>query len=281
MQLGGSMSDILVSKIARLALIVFLTLMMLAPLYWMALTAVTPTSDLLQYPPSLIPGTLDFSAFRRILVDHPMPFWIANSVFLTVTSVSITLIVSIPAAYSLSRFKSKTAAGTGFLLLLTKMIPSTLFLIPLYVIFRSVGMVDSLTSLVISYTVFEIPFATWMLKGYFDGLPPQLEEAAQIDGCTEMGAFMRVTLPSAAPGVAATVVASAVLSWSDYDFARGLITSEGKWPITVGIQSFFGEHVVHWNDIMASAFIAMAPILVLFVFIGRYMVSGLTAGAIK
>ncbi len=265
----------------RLAAIVVVLVVMLFPVYWMFITAITPTGQLLRYPAPFLPRNVDWSAFDRVLFHQPLLGWLGNSGFLTVASCGIALIVSIPAAYGLSRFKSRTSSTTGFLLLLTKMIPSSLFLIPLYVIFRGMGLVDTLASLVIAYTVFEVPFATWMLMGYFDSLPRELEEAAQIDGCSQIGAFMRVTLPLAAPGIAATVLASAVLAWSDYDFARGLITSSPKWPVTVGIQSFFGEHVVHWNDVMASSLLSVLPVVALFMFIGRYMISGLTSGAVK
>ena len=265
----------------RLVAIAVVLVVMLFPVYWMFITAITPTKELLQYPVPLFPASVDWSAFNRVLFEQSLLEWLKNSAFLTIASTIITLLVSVPAAYGLSRFKSKASSATGFLLLLTKMIPSTLFLIPLYVIFQGVGLVDTLASLVIAYTVFGVPFATWMLMGYFDSIPPQLEEAAQVDGCGQFGAFMRVTLPLAAPGVAATVLASAVLAWSDYDFARGLITSSSKWPVTVGIQSFFGEHVVHWNDVMASSLLSVLPVAVLFMFVGKYMIAGLTSGAVK
>jgi multiple sugar transport system permease protein len=191
------------------------------------------------------------------------------------------LVISVFAGYSLSRFNSRFADALALLLLATKMIPATLLMVPLYVMFRDWGMSDSRTGLIIAYTTFEIPFATWMLKGYFDSLPRELEQAAEVDGCSPFTAFFRVTLPLAGPGIAAAAIASAVLAWGDYDFARGLLSSQSKWPVTVGINSLFGEHVVHWNDIMASSLVSILPVLALFVLVERFIVSGMTSGAVK
>lgn len=253
----------------------------LFPLYWMLVTALTPREALLHYPPLLFPQQPDFSAFERVLADRPLGLWMANSVFLTVVSMAAALVVSVFAAYSLSRFRSPLATALAFLLLATRMIPGTLLMVPLYVIFREWGLLDTRVALIISYTTFEIPFATWMLKGFFDGLPIDLEQAAEVDGCTPLGAFFRVSLPLAAPGIAASAIASAVLAWSDYEFARGLLSSPTNWPLTIGIHSLFGEHIVYWNDIMASSLLSVLPVIVLFLLVERYMVSGLTAGAVK
>ena len=253
----------------------------LFPLYWMFVTAVTPEARLMQYPPLFVPLEPDFSAFNRVFTTGPLAQWLFNSTVLTVSSTVSALAISVFAGYSLSRFKSPLATGIAFLLLATKMIPATLLMIPLYMMFKDWGLSDSRLALIISYTTFAIPFATWMLKGYFDSLPLELEQAAEVDGCSPFGAFFRVTLPLAAPGIAAAAIASAVLAWGDYDFARGLISSQSKWPVTVGINSLFGEHVIHWNDIMTSALVSILPVVGLFILVERYIVGGMTAGAVK
>jgi multiple sugar transport system permease protein len=235
----------------------------------------------MQYPPVFVPVEPDFSAFRRVFTIGPLTTWLLNSTLLTLTSVAAALVISVFAGYSLSRFKSPVATWLAFMLLATKMIPATLLMVPLYIMFKDWGLSDTRASLIIAYTTFEIPFATWMLKGYFDSLPQELEQAAEVDGCSPFSAFVRVTLPLAAPGIAAAAIASAVLAWGDYDFARGLLSSQSNWPVTVGINSFFGEHVIHWNDIMTSSLVSILPVLALFILVERYMVSGMTAGAVK
>lgn len=253
----------------------------LFPMYWMLSTAITPSNELLRYPPELLPTDQDWSAFVRVLKDSPFLTWLTNSTILTSTSVLLALFVSTFAAYSLSRFKSPFASIVAYVLLATRMIPGTVLLVPLYIIYREWGILDTRIALIISYTTFEIPFATWMLKGYFDSIPRELEQSAEVDGCTPLGAFLRVSLPLAAPGIAASAIASAVLAWSDYEFARGILTSQSNWPLTIGIHSFIGEHVVHWNDIMAGSLMATLPVVLLFLVMERYIVAGLTAGAVK
>ncbi len=269
------------TPLLRSSAILLVVAISLFPLYWMLVTALTPKEQLLQYPPVFFQTQPDLSVFQRVLVDQPLGLWLVNSVLMTGVSVSVALLVSTLAAYSLSRYSSGVSSAIAYLLLATRMIPGTLLMVPLYMIFRDWGLLDTRTALIISYTTFEIPFATWMLKGYFDSLPIDLEQAAEVDGCSPLGAFVRVTLPLAGPGIVASAIASAVLAWGDYEFARGLVSSQTNWPVTVGIQSFFGEHVVYWNEIMASSLISTLPVIALFMFTERYIVSGLTAGAVK
>lgn len=261
--------------------IVAVLVISLFPLYWMLSTAITQQNDLLRYPPNLLPTDPDWSSFGRIVFSSPFLTWLGNSLVLTLVSVALALFVSTFAAYSLSRFNSPFATVIAYVLLATRMIPGTVLLVPLYIIYREWGLLDTRAALIISYTTFEIPFATWMLKGYFDSIPRELEQSAEVDGCTPLSAFLRVSLPLAAPGIAASAIASAILAWSDYEFARGLLTSQSNWPLTIGIHSFIGEHVVHWNDIMASSLLATLPVIVMFLLMERYIVSGLTAGAVK
>lgn len=265
----------------RLAAIIMVLAISLFPLYWMLTTAITPSTELLRYPPQFLPADSDWSAFARVLRETPFLTWLANSAIMTLVSAAIALFVSTFAAYSLSRFKSPISSVIAYVLLATRMIPGTVLLVPLYIIFREWGILDTRLALIVAYTTFEIPFATWMLKGYFDSIPRELEQAAEVDGATPLGAFLRVSLPLAGPGIAASAIASAVLAWSDYEFARGLLSSQSNWPLTIGIHSFIGEHIVHWNDIMASSLMATLPVILIFVAMERYIVAGLTAGAVK
>lgn len=265
----------------RRVAIVGVLVISLFPLYWMLATAITPPNQLLRYPPQLVPTQQDWSAFREVIEGSSFPTWLANSALMTLASVAVALTVSTFAAYSLSRFKSRFSSVIAYVLLATRMIPGTVLLVPLYMIFRDWGLLDTKLALIIAYTTFEIPFATWMLKGYFDSIPPELEQAAEVDGATPLGAFLRVSLPLTGPGIAASAIASAILAWSDYEFARGLLSSQSNWPLTIGIHSFIGEHVVHWNEIMASSLMATLPVVLIFLVAERFIVAGLTAGAVK
>ncbi len=160
--------------------------------------------------------------------------------------------------------------------------PLALLLIdPLYIIFSKIGLIDSHLSLIICDVAFVIPFAVWMLKGFFDSIPYSLEESAQIDGCTMVQAARLVVIPLTLPGVASVAIYSAILNWSEYLFSRTFITDPRNWMITVGITSYMGEHNIIWGEIMAAAAISILPIILVFVLLSKYLISGMTAGAVK
>jgi multiple sugar transport system permease protein len=142
-------------------------------------------------------------------------------------------------------------------------------------------LINTLWSVVLANVTFIMPFATWMLKGYFDSIPRELEEAAYIDGTSRLGALVRVTMPLAAPGVAATALYSAILAWDEYLFARTFLTTNSVWTISVGLGSFRGEYITFWNEVMAASLVGTLPIIVIFLLLERQLVGGLTAGAVK
>lgn len=171
----------------------------------------------------------------------------------------------------------------GVLFILTsKMLPATLLVIPLFAIFRSTGLVGTLWSVILAQATLIVPFCTWMLKGYFDTIPNELEHAALVDGCSPLGTIFRIVLPVAAPGLAATALYAFVLSWSDFLFARTfLTTSQSNWTLNMGIATLKGEYITDWNVIMAAALMAAAPIVVVYLFLERFLVSGLASGSEK
>lgn len=267
-------------KIRRLGL--YLLVILAFPLYWMVVTSLTDRSSLLsnvRVLPKL--DNMTFSNYGKILESHPILSWFANSLFVTGFSTVLAIIVSAMAAYSMSRFKYRSTNFLGFFLLVVRMIPETLLIVPLYMMFTNMRLINHFASLIISNITFVIPFATWMMKGYFDSIPITLEEAAQIDGCSRIKAVRKVIVPLAAPGIAATATYSAILGWSEFLFARTFITKPEKWTITVGISSLMGEYTIIWGEIMAAAAISILPIALVFIFLEKYMVAGVTAGAVK
>lgn len=254
----------------------------LFPIYWMLVTSLSPANDLRSFPPTFLPAAPNWGVYYEVLTTRPLLLWLSNSTLAAAAAVILSLSVSILAAYSLSRFRIRGGHSLGLFILVSKMLPATLLVIPLFVIFRQVGLVGSLWSIILAHSTLIIPFSTWMLKGYFDTIPTELEQAALIDGCTPLGALWRIVLPAAAPGIAATALYGVVLSWADYAFARTFLTSEQTaWTANVGIATFKGEHIVSWNEIMAASALTALPIVVIYLFLERYLVSGLTAGAVK
>lgn len=253
----------------------------LFPIYWMVVTSVLPPDSIFRDPPSFLPLDAQLGGYRRVWGESGLPRWIGNSTVIVVLSTALSAVVAVLAGYGLSRFRSRLGATIGYLLLASRLVPSTLWVIPLYVVYQSVGLLDTYAAVILAYATFEIPFATWMLKGYFDSIPRELDQAAQLDGCSELASLVRVILPAALPGIAASLMASAILGWSDYLFALTFLRDPERWTVTVGIQSLFGEHVTLWNSIMAGSLLATLPMLLLFLALGRFLVSGLTAGAVK
>jgi multiple sugar transport system permease protein len=251
------------------------------PVYWMFNTSLAPQGELYVYPPKLIHPHATLAAYAKIFRERPMARWLANSFAVVLLSGLYALTVSVLAGYSLSRFYARGSRSLGYLLLASRMLPTTLLVIPLFVFMSGLHLINTLWSVVIANVTFILPFATWMLKGYFDSIPRELDEAAYIDGASRLGALGRVILPLAAPGVAATALYSAILAWDEYLFARTFLTTTSSWTISVGLGSFRGEYVTFWNEVMAASLVGTLPIIAIFLLLERQLVSGLTAGAVK
>lgn len=269
-------------RVGMYAIIILAVVILAFPLYWMVVTSLTARSALLEnirVLPKL--DNITGENFAKILEDYPILTWFGDSIFVTAFSTIIAIIVSSMAAYSMSRFRYRSTNFLGFFLLVVRMLPETLLVVPLYMMFTNMRLINNYASLIISNITFIIPFSTWMMKGYFDSIPNTLEEAARIDGCSRLQAVRKVIVPLATPGIAATATYSAILGWSEFLFARTFITQPDRWTITVGISSLMGEYTIIWGEVMAAAAISIIPIALVFIFLEKYMVAGVTAGAVK
>ena len=258
-----------------------LCLVFLFPFYWMLVTAVLPTSQVLAREPTLVPSLADisFRAFAVAFERKPLATWLINSLLVTLGATAISLVISALAGYSLSRFRTRAQEFTGLTLLLTKMLPGSLIVIPFFIMASTFHLIDSLWALMLANAAIGVPFATWLLKGFFDGIPRDLEHAAMIDGCGHLTAFVYIIIPLARPGLAACAIYLAILSWSDFVFAKTLINDQARWTITTGMVSFIGEHGIEWSALMAAGVISMVPMIVLFVLLEPFLVSGMTSGS--
>lgn len=252
------------------------------PIYWLFITAISPPDQLRVLPPRFWPQTPRWDVFAEIIRDRPIVLWLTNSTLAALGSVTLSMVVSVLAGYSLSRFRVRGGQSLGLFILTAKMLPATLLVIPLFGIFRSLDLIGSLWSIILAHATLIIPFTTWMMKGYFDTIPRELEHAAMVDGCSPLGAMVRVILPVSAPGLAATALYGFVLSWSDYAYARTFLTSaQTNWTANLGITTMKGEYISNWGDISAASILVALPILLIYLFLERYLVGGLTAGAEK
>jgi multiple sugar transport system permease protein len=276
------MKNSIIRQIA-IYLAVFVTVaVLLFPIYWMVVTALSPVNQLRSFPPSFWPENPQWSVFSTLLANQPFGLWLRNTVLIAIATMVLALSVSILAAYALSRYRLRGGTTIGLFILTSKMLPATLLVIPFFAIFRSMGLVGSLWAVVITQSTLIVPFCTWMLKGYFDTIPEELEHAALVDGCSPLATIWRIVLPVAAPGLAATALYAFVISWSDFLFSRTFLqTSESKWTLNMGIAAMKGEFVTDWNVIMAASLMASLPILLVFLVLERFLVGGLASGAEK
>jgi multiple sugar transport system permease protein len=270
-------------RLGLLALGLGIAGVLLFPVYWMAMTSVVPTERLLTATPPLLPprDASTFGAYASVVSDRPILRWLWNSTLTTVATAAIATTVSTLGGYSLSRFRTRAQQAMGYTLLFSRMLPGTLLIIPMFVIFSSFGLVNNLWSIVLVNTAATVPFTTWMMKGFVDGIPTEIEDAAQVDGCSRLASLWHVVAPLLRPGLAATVAYASILAWSDFLFARTLMTNPNGWTITVGIASFIGEFSVDWGGLMAAGLISMIPLVVLFVLLEPFLARGLTSGSVK
>ncbi len=270
------------SRILGFLVLAGFALVTVFPFYWMVMTAIMPTDTILSRTPSILPDLtrMDFSAFAEIFDGRPFLTWILNSLIVAFASTFLSLFVSTLAGYSLSRFSSPPQQALGGALLISKLIPASLILIPLFIIYTNIGLFNSLWGLVAANMTIGAPLATWLMKGFFDRIPRELEQAAMIDGASQLQALWLVVLPLAKPGMAASTVYLVLTSWSEFIFARTLVDRPEVQVLTVGMQSFVGEQMVDWSMLMAAGTISVLPAIVLFVFLEPFLVSGMTKGAL-
>lgn len=270
-------------RLILLTVAILATGILMFPVYWMIMTSLVPSSELLVADPPLVPpaGTASLDAWRSVLTEQPVARWLLNSTLTTAGVAGISTVVSILGGYSLSRFQTAGQRAMGFTLLLSRMLPGTLLIIPLFILFARVHLVNNLWSVTLVNIAATVPFTTWLMKGFVDAIPEEMEQAAMIDGCGRLSTLWHVVVPSLKPGIAATFTYAAILGWGDFLFARTLMGDPQGWTITVGIASFIGEFSVDWSGLMAMGLMSTIPMIILFIVLEPFLSKGMAAGAVK
>lgn len=243
--------------------------------------ALRPGNRLLDSNFSLIPDGATFDAFVSVLTKSDLPLWLFNSLVITTGTSFVGLAIAATSAYAFSRFKFP-GRGVGLTMLLaTQLIPAAMLLVPLYILATQFQMANSFVGMVIALSVTSVPFSIWILKGYYDTVPVELEEAARIDGCTQLEAFWRVLLPLSTPALVIVFLFNFLAAWNDYFLARILISKEVllTWPL--GLQRFQAQFQTQWNDLAAASIIISIPVVLLFLYSSKWLISGVTAGGVK
>lgn len=251
------------------------------PAIWMLSTSIKDVTELYDMPPEIIPDYPTLQNYMNVLQNSKMYQAFFNSVLVTVCVVMLTLLISVLAGYGFARFNFKGAGALKVALLFGQMVPGVVIIIPLYFLFSKIGLLDTHFSLVIADMALTIPMGVIMLSSFFAGVPRELEEAAQIDGCTGLGALFRVVLPVAKPGTISVAIYTFINAWEEFLFALNLTTSSKTRTLPIAISMFSGEFAVDWGATMAAAAVVALPVLFIFLLCNRYFVQGLSDGAVK
>jgi multiple sugar transport system permease protein len=272
-------------KWARATGLILLALFALIPVWVMVTSALKPLADV-QDRFTWFPSHLSIKPFVEMWKTIPLADYFVNSVIVSTTASIASVVVALLAAYALSRYRFRGRQTFSVVVLSTQMFPGILFLLPLYVIFVNLGnttglqLYGSRTGLIVTYMTFTLPFAIWMLAGYLDSVPRELDEAAKVDGCGPLGAFVRVVIPAAMPGIIAVLIYAFMTAWGEVLFAS-VLTDDSTRTLAVGLQGYATQNNVYWNQIMAAALTVSVPVVVGFLVLQRYLVAGMTAGSVK
>jgi len=263
---------------------IYLTLLAIVsvfPLLWIIVSSVKSSGEMANNPLSFFPEKITFDYYFRVLNDLSFTTNIKNSLLVSFSATFITIVVSALGAYGIVRFFPKAGKKMTKILITTYMFPPILLAVPYSIIIVSVGLVNTWTGLVITYLSFSIPYAIWMLIGFFQTVPVEIEEAAKVDGAGIMRTFLQVVLPIVAPGVVATAIYTFINTWNEFLFALLLINSSEKMPISVALYSLTGSEVLDWGEMMAASVIVILPSIIFFMIIQNKIAGGLSDGAGK
>lgn len=267
-------------SVGSYAALILMAIVILFPIYWMITLSLKPSASIYRNP-SLVPTTLTTVNYVQLFAEKNFLQYVENSLIVASLATLIALFVSALAAYSLVRLKYRFRDWLGRLILFAYLTPSALLFIPLSVIMARLHLGNTREGLVLVYLTFATPLATWMLMGFFRGIPMELEEAAQVDGTTLLGALLRVLLPLVAPGLVAVSVFTFTGAWSELLLALVLTTSPDKLTVPVALQEFIVGDVFLWGLIMAGSVVSAIPVMILYFAAQRFVVQGLAAGAVK
>jgi multiple sugar transport system permease protein len=267
----------LVENIGFYGLVIIFMLPTVFVFYWMITLSLKPQVEAAGYPPSFFRFTLTFKGYVEVFAKHPFLLYIWNSLVVAAGTTLLGLIVGLPAAYSIAQWKQQKLALT---ILVARIIPGISYLIPWYILFRNIKMVDTYTALILTHLVVGLPITIWVMIGFFEDIPPDLREAALIDGCTDYGAFWRVAIPLVKPGVVATAILAFIFSWNNFLFSV-ILAGRNTRTLPIAVFNMIGYEEINWGPLAAAATLITLPVIILTLIIQRHIVTGLTFGAVK
>lgn len=275
------MIKIIEHKYAPYVVLCMILTIMLSPLFLMLFTSFKTPEETFLWPPTILPQTFTLDAYHKVIFDSTIPLAIRNSLIITLSTVAIVTVASTFTAYGLSRYKYRGSGAISYTLLATRIVPPISLTIPFFVLFSEMGLINTLMGLIILNTYLTYPIVALLLKNSFDNFPSELIDSARVDGASKNQTFLKIVLPPMKMAIAAGAIITFLWTWNEFLFAMVFTQSELVSPLTVGIFQFVGDEVIEWSRLCAVGVFASLPSLIFFIIAQRYIVQGLTAGAIK
>jgi len=263
------------------AIVLFFVTISVYPVLRVFTISLRPGDNLLTESLRIIPQGATFQNYAKLFTEEPFLLWVRNSLLVTITVTLIGVTLASMAGYAFSRFKFPGRKLGLHTLLITQMFPATMLLLPLYIMISKLGLVNSFLGLIVMYSATALPFCVWLMKGYYDTIPASLEEAAHMDGATKFAAFYKVILPLAAPALVISALFSFMTAWNEYIIAAQVLWYEDMFTIPLGLKSFQGNMTTEWGLYAAGAIVISIPVVILFLILSKWLVSGLTLGSVK
>ena len=251
------------------------------PFFWIITSSFKSPEEIIATSTTIIPRSFTVEHYNKILFNSDFFIYLKNSLIVSFSSMIISIFLSVSAAYGLHKLKFYGNKFVEYSLLVTYAFPGVILLVPIYLLFAKVNLLNSYFALIIVNVLFATPFAVWMLKAFFKLIPNEIEESAYIDGASRYVVISRIIVPLAAPGIASVAIFCFIISWTEYLFASILISGDDLKTLPVGLAGIVGQYQIDWGFLLSGAVLASLPVIILFVFIGKYFVSGLTEGAVK
>lgn len=265
------------------AISVVIMILLLFPLFWVLMTSLKTEQEIFLNPPTFYPHVLNLKSYQAQVEngDFNMFRSFFNSLMISLFAMLISVVLAVPASYAIAKYKFAGRKVTLLFFLVTQMLPVSVLLTPMFVMFKKIHMYNTWGAAILADATIGIPFSVLILKNYFASIPKALEEAAYIDGCNRLKAFLLVLVPVAKPGVIVCAVFSFLYSWGDLAYGMTFILDQQKRPITAGIFNFMGQYGTRWSYLTAFAVVSIIPVVLIFIFMQKYIIAGMTSGAVK
>ncbi len=273
------------SRVARrvlfYALVILVCVVVMFPVYWMIVSAIQPARLSMRWPPPFFPQAINLTPFQQLFRDYPVVSWVTNSTLISLLTTILCLGLGVFGAYALSCLRWRGRTAFGILLFFTQMLPEALIIIPIFIILRQLQMLENLPAVSLVHAAFVLPIGIWILKGVFDAVPREIREAAMVDGCDTLSVLWKIVIPLSLPGLVAVGVVAFFYAWNEFLFTSTMLTTDAVRPAAVGLATLRSMMETPVERILAASMLFSAPPVLFYLVMQRYIVSGLTAGAVK